>query len=110
MILTACRDEGVERVHVTRFASVETWFTEDEGGSGLVLHVAPGHLAFPQDFERNKAAVRAAVLSEVADRLGVPEEAVLSQPFKRLKAIADPDLPEHYRYARRSKNRAYPLR
>lgn len=110
MIITACREEGIDRVYVTRFASITTYFTEDEESGGVMLHVEPGLFSYPSEFLRHKDAVRAVILSDVAQRLGVGEQDVLRQSFSSLKEIADPVLPEHYRYAKRTKNRAYPFR
>ena len=80
----------------------------DEESGGVVLHVEPGHLTFGSEFDRNAELVRGAVLAEVAGRLGIDAVRLLAVPFEQIKELADPPLPEHYRYARRGQNRAYP--
>lgn len=110
MIITRTLDEGEDRVYVTRFASVATYFTASEDDTGVVLHVEPGLFSDPATFARSAHDVELAALREVGVRLGVPPEDVSRQSFAALKRIADPELPEHYRYARRSKNKAVPIR
>ena len=110
MIISATREEGIERVYVTRFASVLSYFTANDEGGGVRLHVEPGLTTYPSEFHRQKAGVRDAVLAEIAGRLGISMETVLQTCLSDLKKIADPELPEHFRYARRSKNRAQAFR
>lgn len=107
MLISVCTESGEQRVYVSRFASVITYFTSDEDGSGVVLHTEPGLMAWPCEYERNVDAVRQATIDHVAGRLGIDPAELFSLSLKVLKDIADPMLPEHYRYARRSKNRAY---
>ena len=109
MLLTSVHEEGADRVYLTRFGSVTCYFTDAEGG-GMQLHIEPGLFAYPPEYERNRDAVRVAVLETAAGRLGVAPDEVLQQPLKSLKAVADPDLPEHYRFAKRSKNRTQSFR
>lgn len=109
MIVSRTHECGEDRVYVTRFASVATYFTPRRNG-GVTLHVAPGFFTDPATFARVVADVELAVLREVGVRLGVAPEDVAAQSFEVLNRIVDPELPEHYRYARRSKNRAVPTR
>lgn len=110
MLMTAALEDGERRVYVTRFASVVSYFTPAESGEGIDLIIEPGHLTFPSDFERNKKAVRESILDFVSLRLCVLADDVLKLPLKHLEKIADPALPDHYKYARRSKNRSVPGR
>jgi len=110
MVMSLSIENGEQRIYMSRFASVVTYFTSDEESGGVVLHVEPGHLAFASEFDRNAGLVREAVLVEVAGRLGVDTVQLLAVPFEQIKELADPPLPEHYRYARRSQNRAFPHR
>lgn len=110
MLLTQALEDGKRRVYVTRFASVVSYFAPAESGEGTDLIIQPGHLTFPSDFERNKDAVRHSILDYVSLRLGVLPDDVTTLPLKHLEQIADPALPDHYKYARRSKNRSVPGR
>ena len=105
MLMTHVIENGEERIYLTRCASIESYFT-DEGEGVVALHIEPGFYTYPPEFERNKDAVRDAVLADVASRLGIPVSEVLTQAFRALKAITVPPLPEHYRYARPKKTRA----
>ncbi|MFO0734202.1 MAG: hypothetical protein U0361_25200 [Nitrospiraceae bacterium] len=100
--MTHTIEDGEERVYLTHYASIESYFTDD-GEGGVALTVVPGFCAYPPEFERNKDGVRDAVVADVARRLGVPSTDLMSQPFRSLKAICAPELPEHYRYARRAR-------
>ncbi|MFD0986155.1 hypothetical protein [Methyloligella solikamskensis] len=104
--MTLSNENGEQRVYISRFASVVTYFTSDEEGGGVVLHVEPGHLAFASEFDRNAELVRMAVIADVAGRLDIDPRQLLAMRFEQIKELADPPLPEHYRYARRSQNRA----
>lgn len=107
MLITYTTDEGSERIYLTRFSSVCCYIEpEADDARTLRLRVEPGFSAYGPEFERNRDAVAAAALNEVAARLGIGPDEVLQQPFARLKSIADPELPPQYRYARRSKNLA----
>lgn len=108
MIVTVDQDNGIERVWMTRFASVTTYFTREREGEGIELHIEPGFAADPVVVARIAHDVRAAVIDEVAQRLGIAPDMVFQQPFLALKKVADPALHADYRYARRSKNRSYP--
>lgn len=108
MLITAAIENRQERIYVTRFASVISFFTRDETDpERAVLNLEPGMLAYPAAFDEAADHVRQAVLAFIADRLGIAIEQVLTISFEALKDICDPDLADHYRYAR-SKNRAYP--
>lgn len=109
MIVTSAHEFGEVRLYMTRFNSVTAYFTDD-GEEGTALHIEPGFFADPAAYLRTYDDVRSAVLAEAALRLQVPVDEVLIQPFSKLKRIATPDLPDHYRYARRSRNRAGPAR
>jgi hypothetical protein len=85
-------ERGAERVLVLPIGSVVSYFTGDEDGHGMVLHVEPGLLAFPWDFEAQRDAVREAVLAEAGRRLQVPSDQVVSLPLAQLKELADPDI------------------
>ncbi len=109
MIITLAREDGKERIYLTRFASVCCYLTDDgSDAGGCTLTVEPGLYAYPPEFERIAPAVEEAILAELAARIGIEPDHVLQQPFARLKSLADPELPEHYRFAKRTKNRAYP--
>lgn len=108
MLMTVCTEQGEQRVYISRFASVVTYFTADDDGGGVTLHVEPGPLAFDCAYARTADAVRQAVIAHVAGRLGVAPAELLAASFATLKELADAPLPAHYRYARRSQNRAYP--
>ncbi|ODA66043.1 hypothetical protein A7A08_03057 [Methyloligella halotolerans] len=110
MLISLCTELGEQRVYITRFASVLSYFTADEDTGGVTLHTEPGLMAWPSEYERNVEAVRQAIVASVAERLGVDPTRLFSVSMAALKEIAAPELPEHYRYARRSKNRAYPAR
>lgn len=107
MLLTHDQDRP-DRIWVTQFATVGTYFTANDEGDGVILHVEPGFTAYPPHFEAIKDDVRDAVIAEIAARLNISPDDVLRQSMAALRAVADPDLPSEYRYARRSKNRAYP--
>lgn len=109
MLLSRARDEHLDRIYVTRFASIITYFSEGEGG-GMELHVQPGLFAYGPQFERDNDAVREAVLAEAARRLGVEPDAVLAQPYKHLKGCVDPDLDPYYRFAPKSSRGRFPHR
>lgn len=105
MIISLVTSDESVRVYATRHASVVTYFDEAADGT-TVLHVEPGFLAYPDDFARKQDAVAASVLDEIARRLGIFPDEVLRQPFARLAAITDPELPDHYRITtRRSRSR-----
>lgn len=106
MLLTAAHEFGQWRIYATRFASVVTYFTEDESTGGVKLHLEAGFAAAPGELERNGDAVRAVVLGEIGRRLGIPSDDVLGCTLKALRGVADPELPDHYRYARRARGRA----
>jgi hypothetical protein len=110
MLITACIENREHRVYVTRFASVVSYFTSDEESGGVTLHTEPGLMTWPSEYERSVDSVRQAIIEHVATQLQIDPSQLFSVSFKDLKAIAVPDLPEHYRYARRTKNRAYPVR
>ena len=82
---------GDERVVVLPFGSVCSFFTSDASGEGIQLHVAPGALAIASS-EHEQAAVREAVISEVAGRLQVSPEELLRQPLAMLKGVSDRSL------------------
>lgn len=105
MLITHTTEDGVERIYVTRFCSVRCFF-EQEGRQGVSFHIEPGLYAYPPEYERIKDAVGTAVLAELAQRLGISADAVLAQSFSTLMSIADPALPDHYRYARRARSKA----
>ena len=82
---------GDERVVVLPFGSVCSFFTSDASGEGIQLHVAPGALAIASS-EHEQAAVREAVIVEVASRLQVSPEELLRQPLAMLKGVSDRSL------------------
>lgn len=106
LLSLATNDRGDERIVVLPFGSVVIYFTPSRTGQ-LELLVEPGAVAFPEEFERHREGVRAAVLAEAAKRLGVAESEVLCQTMQRLKAVADPapELDNPWRTPRRSKGR-----
>lgn len=106
MLLTTVREMGETRVYATRFASIVTYFTEDAATGGVKLHFEGGFTCAPNDLARNGEAVRDAVISAVALRLKVQPAEVLALSIKALRDAADPELPEHYRYHRRSRGRS----
>lgn len=108
MIVNIDREEGEERIYVTRFASVISYFTAAE--KGVSLNVIPGHTCYASEFERARDEVRACVLAEIAARLGTEPGQVCQCSMGELRKIADPELPKRYRYARRRDNRPYPFR
>lgn len=107
MLVTHDQDRR-DRIWVTRFATVGTYFTANDDGDGVILHVEPGFTAYTPQFEAIKDDVREAVIAEIAGRLNIAPDDVFRQSMAALRAVADPDLPSEYRYARRSKNRSYP--
>lgn len=104
MIVTHTVEDGQERIYFTRYASIESYFTDD-GEGGVALHLVPGFCAYLPEFERNKPALREAILADAAQRLMVEPDQVLAQPMKRFKQILTPALAAHYRFARRPKER-----
>jgi hypothetical protein len=112
MLLVRDVDErGQERVIVLPLGSVVSYFTGREDGAGITLHVQPGMCAFPAQFEAQSQGVKTAVLAEAAQRLGVPPEDVVNQPFVRLMEVSEPDLSVQYAMfsRRRSKGRNGPF-
>ncbi len=87
LLSLATNDRGDERIVVLPFGSVVTYFTPSPTGQ-LELLVEPGAIAFPDEFERHREGVRAAVLAEAARRLGVAESEVLCQTMHRRNQIA----------------------
>jgi hypothetical protein len=108
MIVTSAYESGEDRVYFTRFNSVLSYVKSNRHDNALSLVLEPGMGADPYIFDRVKDDLHAHVMAELARRLGVSIEEALTQRLSDVKRIADPDLPDHYRYARRSKNRAYP--
>ena len=110
MLITVCTENREHRVYVTRFASVLCYFTSDEESGGVTLHTEPGLMTWPCEYERCVEAVREAVIQHVAGELQIGPAQLFSVSFKDLKDVAVPELPEHYRYSRRTNKRAYPTR
>jgi len=108
MLITHIMEDGEARIYVTRFASIVSYFTENPSRNGVTLHIEPGLLAYPADFERSRDALHSDVVSFVSQRLNISTEDLLKQPFRTLRDAADPAIADCYRYARRSKNRAVP--
>lgn len=101
MILTSCEcEDGTTRIYATQFASVVTYFTERPDGT-LALISEPGMTAYPWDFKQNEQAVRDEVVRVVAERLSVAPEKVLASSLADIAQVAEPALPESYRYASR---------
>lgn len=103
MLITTATEDNVEKVYVNRFGSVVCYFTAAR--RGVELNVEPGMYTYPAAFAQDGPAMGACVMALVAARLGISEDEVLRQPFSALKRIADPPLPNRYRYASRSPNR-----
>jgi len=108
MLITKTVENNQERIYVTRFASVVTYFTRDERDPDrATLCIEPGLFAYPETFAQAADHVRTDILDFVAGKLGIAAQQVLTLPFAALLSICEPELPDFYRYAR-SKNRAYP--
>lgn len=109
MLLTLVKGQDrTNKLYATRCASVVCYFTESDDG-GAVLHTERGSGATLWDYEACARAVRTDVIAFVADRLHVAACDVFKCSFDDLLKVADPDLPEEYRFARRD-NRPYPRR
>jgi hypothetical protein len=104
-------DRGQERVIVLPFGSVISYFTSRNDAPGLVLHILPGLCAFPEQFEAQRDAVRAAVLDETGRRLAVAPEQVLEQSLMQLKDVVDPEMSLYSAmfFRKRSKGRSGPF-
>lgn len=79
-------DEDDDYVLVLPVGSVRSFFRRE--GRGMALHVEPGPFAFA-NAARDCESVRAAILTEAGRPLNVLPSEVLSQPFDRLKKIAE---------------------
>lgn len=109
MLLTVVKSpDRTSRLYATRCASVVCFFTESEDG-GVALITEQGSGATLWDYEATARDVRADVLQYVAARMKVDASEVLKARYSDLTKIADPDLAEEYRFARRD-NRAFPRR
>lgn len=97
--------DGDARLYFSRNNSIVSYFVP--AGEGCDLRIEPGFLTYPWDFEANYQAVRECVLREAAERLGVPTAEVLTVPFRQMKSIADPQLPEKYRSMFRKRSRGF---
>lgn len=109
MLLTFVHENEQDRLYATRHQSVVSYFTADETDDGVILHVEPGYFSIPVIFQRVAADVRASILEIVAARVGVAPDEVLKLQMAKLCKFADPDLPEHYRFAKRPRGRNKPL-
>lgn len=98
-------NDGDARLYFSRNNSIVSYFVP--AGAGCELRIEPGFLTYPWEFETNRDAVRDCVLREAAQRLGVPVADVLGVSFARIKAIADPQLPEKYRSMFRRRSRSF---
>ena len=112
MLLTFAHEDGEDRLYTTRFQSVRTFFTSEEGGDGVIFNAEPGFAAIPSLFHAPVAQVEASVMAEMSARIGKPANEILQMTFAELRRYADPELPNKYRYASRSRgrtgsNRAY---
>jgi hypothetical protein len=79
-------DQNEEVVLVLPAGSVRSFFRRE--ARGMELHVEPAPLSFAEA-ARDCESVRAAVLTEAGRVLNVLPSEVLSQPFDRLKKIAE---------------------
>lgn len=105
MLATLDQTETSPRLYFGRGNSIISYFTPRSDGHGCELCLEPGFHAYPRDFEMHRDEVRLAVLAEAALRLGVAVGEVLALPFTVLQGIADPDVPEKYRFATRRRGR-----
>ena len=85
LLVTETDDRGSERILVLPYGSFNSFFTSDEGGSGMTLHMIPGLLIPTKEFERHHDAVREAILGEAAQRMQVSPEEVLRQNLALLE-------------------------
>lgn len=106
MLLTeeSTRDGNV-RIYATQQASIVTYF-EDDGEGGTMLQVEPGEFASPFVVTPERlAAVKDAVLDEVARRLSCPTDKVLCRSMSELSLITDPLLRERHTWSGRRHTR-----
>lgn len=106
MLLTeeSTRD-GHVRIYATQQASIVSYF-EDDGEGGTTLQVEPGEFASPLVVTPERmAALKEAVLSEVARRLSCPADKVLGRSMAELSLIADPLLNARHTWSGRRHTR-----
>ena len=106
LLVTETDDRGCERILVLPYGSFNSFFTSDEGGSGMTLHVIPGMLIPTKEFERHHDAVREAILGEAAQRMQVSPEEVLQQNLARLKTVTDKEFEDRSVLAARRRGRS----
>lgn len=106
MLLTAETTlNGERRVYFTSHASVVSFITEDDNGDTMAS-AHPGDFAFPSVTTAEVcAAVRNAMLEEVARRLHCRPDQVLQYSFADIELLADPLPRQRHHWAGRAKGR-----